>query len=127
MMYGFSKITDLAFDEAVERVTDELKEEGFGILTTIDVQETMKKKLNVEFPKYIILGACNPPFAHKALQAEKEIGLFLPCNIIVYDKEGKTNIAVFNPMVITKIIENADILAVAEEMKIRLERVIAAV
>jgi uncharacterized protein (DUF302 family) len=120
-------MTDLAFGEAVVRVTEELKEEGFGVLTTIDVQETMKKKLNVDFPKYIILGACNPPFAHKALQAEKEIGLLLPCNVIVYEKEGKTNIAVFNPMVITKIVENADILAVAEKMKIRLERVIAAV
>ena len=87
----------------------------------------MKKKLNVEFPKYIILGACNPPLAHNALQAEKEIGLFLPCNIIVYEKEGQTNIAAFNPMVMMKIIENADILAVAEEMKIRLERVLAAV
>ena len=83
--------------------------------------------MNVEFPKYIILGACNPPLAHNALQAEKEIGLFLPCNIIVYEKEGKAFIAVFDPMVITKIIENADILAVAEEMNIRLERVIAAV
>jgi uncharacterized protein (DUF302 family) len=127
MKYGFSKSTDLLFDDAVIRVTEELKKEGFGVLTTINVQETMKKKLNLDFPKYIILGACNPPFAYQALQTEIEIGLLLPCNVIVYEKEGKTNIAVFNPMVITKIVENTDILSVAEEMKTRLERVIAAV
>jgi uncharacterized protein (DUF302 family) len=127
MNYGFSKLTDLSYDDAVIRVTEELKKEGFGVLTTINVQETMKKKLNLDFPKYIILGACNPPFAYQALQTEIEIGLLLPCNVIVYEKEGKTNIAVFNPMVITKIVENTDILSVAEEMKTRLERVIAAV
>ena len=127
MNYGFSKLTDLSYDDAVIRVTEELKKEGFGVLTTINVQETMKKKLNLDFPKYIILGACNPPFAYQALQTEIEIGLLLPCNVIVYEKEGKTNIAVFNPMVITKIVENSDILSVAEEMKTRLERVIAAV
>ena len=127
MNYGFSKLTDLSCDDAVIRVTEELKKEGFGVLTTIDVQETMKKNLNLDFPKYMILGACNPPFAYQALQAEKEIGLLLPCNVIVYEKEGKTNIAVFNPMVITEIVENSDILSVAEEMKTRLERVIAAV
>ena len=127
MNYGFSKLTDLSCDDAVIRVTEELKKEGFGVLTTIDVQETMKKNLNLDFPKYMILGACNPPFAYQALQAEIEIGLLLPCNVIVYEKEGKTNIAVFNPMVITKIVENSDILSVAEEMKTRLERVIAAV
>ena len=127
MNYGFSKLTDLSCDDAVIRVTEELKKEGFGVLTTIDVQETMKKNLNLDFPKYMILGACNPPFAYQALQAEIEIGLLLPCNVIVYEKEGKTNIAVFNPMVITEIVENSDILSVAEEMKTRLERVIAAV
>ena len=127
MNYGFSKLTDLSYDDAVIRVTEELKKEGFGVLTTINVQETMKKKLNLDFPKYIILGACNPHFAYQALQTEIEIGLLLPCNVIVYEKEGKTNIAVFNPMVITKIVENSDILSVAEEMKTRLERVIAAV
>ena len=127
MTYGFSKLTDLSYNDAVIKVTEELKKEGFGVLTTIDVQETMKKRLNLDFPKYMILGACNPPFAYQALQTEIEIGLLLPCNVIVYEKEGKTNIAVFNPMVITKIVENTDILLVAEEMKTRLARVIAAV
>jgi uncharacterized protein (DUF302 family) len=127
MKYGFSKRTVLSFENAITKVTEELKKEGFGVLTTIDVQETMKKKLDVDFPKYVILGACNPPFAHKALQAEEELGLLLPCNLIVYEKEGKTNIAAFDPMVMTKIVENSAILPIAQEMKARLERVIKSV
>jgi uncharacterized protein (DUF302 family) len=127
MKYGFSKRTVLSFENAIAKVTEELKKEGFGILTTIDVQETMKKKLDIDFPKYVILGACNPPFAHKALQAEEELGLLLPCNLIVYEKEGKTNVAAFDPMVMTKIVENSAILPIAQEMRTRLERVIAAV
>jgi len=127
MMYGFSKSTDLLFDDAVIKVTEELKKEGFGVLTSIDVQETMKKKLNVDFPKYIILGACNPPFAYQALQAEEEIGLLLPCNVIVFEKKGKITIAVFDPMAMMNIVKNSAVLRVAKEMKERLERVIAAV
>jgi uncharacterized protein (DUF302 family) len=127
MKYGFSKTTALSFDQTLLKVNEELKKEGFGVLTTIDVKDTMKKKLDVDFPKYVILGACNPPFAHKALEAEAEIGLLLPCNLIVYEKDGKTNIAAFDPMVMTKILENSAIMPVAQEMKSRLERVIAAV
>jgi uncharacterized protein (DUF302 family) len=127
MKYGFSKRTVLSYEKAITKVTEELKKEGFGVLTTIDVQETMKKKLNLDFPKYVILGACNPPFAYEALQAEEELGLLLPCNLIIYEKEGKTNVAAFDPMVMTKILENSAILPVAQEMKARLERVIAAV
>jgi uncharacterized protein (DUF302 family) len=127
MKYGFSKSTVLSFENAIAKVTEELKKEGFGILTTIDVQETMKKKLDVDFPKYVILGACNPPFAHKALQAEEDLGLLLPCNLIVYEKEGKTTVAAFDPMVMTKIVENSAILPIAQEMRTRFERVIAAV
>jgi len=127
MMYGFSKSTDLLFDDAVIKVTEELKKEGFGVLTSIDVQETMKKKLNVDFPKYIILGACNPPFAYQALQAEEEIGLLLHCNVIVFEKKGKITIAVFDPMAMMNIVKNSAVLRVAKEMKERLERVIAAV
>jgi uncharacterized protein (DUF302 family) len=127
MKYGFSKRTVLSFENAITKVTEELKKEGFGVLTIIDVQETMKKKLDVDFPKYVILGACNPPFAHKALQAEVELGLLLPCNLIVYEKEGKTSVAAFDPMVMADIVENSAILPVAQEMKARLERVIAAV
>jgi uncharacterized protein (DUF302 family) len=127
MKYGFSKRTVLSYEKAITKVTEELKKEGFGVLTTIDVQETMKNKLNLDFPKYVILGACNPPFAYEALQAEVELGLLLPCNLIIYEKEGKTNVAAFDPMVMTKILENSVILPVAQEMKARLERVIAAV
>jgi uncharacterized protein (DUF302 family) len=127
MKYGFSKRTVLSFESAITKVTEELKKEGFGVLTTIDVQDTLKKKLHLDFPKYVILGACNPPFAFESLQAEEELGLLLPCNLIVYEKEGKTNIAAFDPMVMTKIVENSALLPVAQEMKARLERVIAAV
>src|SRR3972149_10130055 len=89
MNYGFSKTTDLSYEETIEKVTDELKKEGFGVLTTIDVKDTLKKKIDVDFKKYIILGACNPGLGHKALQAEEELGLLLPCNVIVYEKEKK--------------------------------------
>ena len=127
MSYGFSKIVDLPFDATVEKVTSELQKEGFGVLTTIDVKETMKKKLDVDFRQYKILGACNPPFAYKALQAEEEIGLLLPCNVIVYEKEGKSIVAAFDPMSMSRIMENPAVQPIAEEMKSRLERVIAAV
>ena len=127
MKYGFTKRTVLSFENAITKVTEELKKEGFGVLTTIDVQETMKKKLDLDFPKYVILGACNPPFAYEALQAEEELGLLLPCNLIVYEKEGKTNVAAFDPMVMTKIVGNSAILRVVQEMKARLESVIVAV
>ena len=127
MKYGFSKSTDLLYNDAIIRVTEELKKEGFGVLTTIDIKETMKKKLNVDFPNYIILGACNPHFSYQALQAEEEIGLLLPCNVIVFEKEGKTTVAAFDPMAMTKIVENSAIQPIAQEMRVRLERVIAAV
>jgi uncharacterized protein (DUF302 family) len=127
MKYGFSKTTPLLYEQAVVKVTEELKKEGFGVLTTIDVRETMKKKLNVDFPRYVILGACNPPFAYQALQAEEELGLLLPCNLIVYEKEGTIVVAAFDPMVMTSVIENPAMVPVAKEMKTRLKRVIAAV
>ena len=125
-MYGFSKAVNLPFDEALVKVTEELKKEGFGVLTTIDVRETLKKKLDVEFPRYTILGACNPPFAYKALQAEEEIGLLLPCNVIVYEKRGQTRVAAFDPMVMSAILGNRQMEPVVDEVKARLERVIAA-
>lgn len=126
MRYGTSKEVALPFEQAVEKVTEELKKEGFGVLTTIDVKETLKKKLNVDVPRYIILGACNPPFAHKALQIEEEVGLLLPCNVIVYEKDGRTRVSVFDPMIMSVIIENNDMVPVALEVKARLDRVIAA-
>lgn len=127
MSYGFSKTIDIPFDAAVEKVTAELQKEGFGVLTTIDVKETLKKKLNVDFKRYKILGACNPPFAHKALQAEEEIGLLLPCNVIVYEKGKQSVVAAFDPMSMSRIMENPAVEPIAAEVKQRLERAVAAV
>jgi uncharacterized protein (DUF302 family) len=126
MTYGISKTTSLPYQQAVDKVTEELKKEGFGVLTTIDVKETLKKKLDVDFKRYIILGACNPPFAHKALQAEEEIGLLLPCNVIVYEKGKGSVVAAFDPMTMGKLTDNPAIEPVALEVRRRLERVIAA-
>jgi uncharacterized protein (DUF302 family) len=127
MKYGFSKTVDMPYEKAVEKVTEELKKEGFGVLTTIDVKETLKKKLDVDFKKYVIVGACNPPFAYKALLAEEEIGLLLPCNVIVYEKEKKSVVAAFDPMAMMSLVEKEQMRPIAEEVKRRLERAIAAV
>ncbi len=124
MQYGFSKKVNLSYDAAVTKVTEELKKEGFGVLTTIDVKETLKKKLDVDFKRYVILGACNPPFAHKALQAEEEIGLLLPCNVIVYEKDGGSVVSAFVPMTMMAIVENEAIRPVAEEIQAKLKNVI---
>ena len=123
MHYGFSKTVDLSFEDTINKVTEELKKEGFGVLTTIDVKETLKNKIDVDFKKYTILGACNPPLAHKALQAEEEIGLLLPCNVIVYDKEGKSAVSVFDPSLMSKVVENEKMNPIAEEVKEKLQRV----
>ncbi|MCX6136331.1 MAG: DUF302 domain-containing protein [Ignavibacteriales bacterium] len=127
MTYGISKTTSLSFTAAIEKTTEELRKEGFGILTTIDVRETMKKKLDVEFGNYTILGACNPPFAFRALQAEERVGLLLPCNVIVYEKNGSTIVSMFDPMTISAVTENPDLLSIAQEIKQKLTRVLQAV
>lgn len=127
MQYGFSKTVDMPFEQTIEKVTVELKKEGFGILTTIDVKETLKQKINVDFKKYTILGACNPPIAHKALQEEEEIGLLLPCNVIVYEKDGKTRVSIFDPMVMTWIMENDQMKPIATEVQEKLQRVLKAI
>jgi len=121
--YGFSKTVDLSFEETINKVTEELKKEGFGILTTIDVKDTLKSKIDVDFKKYTILGACNPPFAHKALLAEEEIGLLLPCNVIVYEKEDKSAVSFFNPALMSKVVENKALNPIADEVKEKLQRV----
>jgi uncharacterized protein (DUF302 family) len=121
--YGFSKTVDLSFEETINKVTEELKKEGFGILTTIDVKDTLKSKIDVDFKKYTILGACNPPFAHKALLAEEEIGLLLPCNVIVYEKEDKSAVSFFNPALMSKVVENEVLNPIADEVKEKLQRV----
>jgi uncharacterized protein (DUF302 family) len=127
MQYGFSKTVSLTYEQAIEKVTAELKKEGFGVLTFIDVKETLKQKINVDFKKYAILGACNPPIAHRALQEEEQLGLLLPCNVIVYEKEGKTNISIFDPMVMTWIIENDHMKPIATEVQEKLQRVLNAI
>ena len=127
MQYGFSKETTYSFEQVVDKVTEELKKEGFGVLTSIDVKDTLKKKINVDFKKYTILGACNPPLAHQALQVEEELGLLLPCNIVVYEKEEKTVISVFDPNIMAHLIDNPEMKPVAEEVKKKLQKVLAAV
>jgi uncharacterized protein (DUF302 family) len=125
MKYYFEKTVDYSFDEAVEKVTEELKKEGFGVLTEIDVQATLKKKLDVNFKKYQILGACNPPFAHEALKAENKIGAMLPCNVIVQELDnGKTEVAAVDPVASMQAVENDKLGGVASEIRSKLEKVI---
>jgi uncharacterized protein (DUF302 family) len=125
MSYYFSKIVDDSFDDAIERVTSLLSEEGFGVLTNIDVAGTLKKKLDVDFQRYTILGACNPGYAHKALSAEDKIGTMLPCNVIVQETEdGKTEVAAVDPMASMMAIENPALGAIATEVREKLKAVI---
>ncbi len=114
--YSHSKQLNLSFDEAVEKVITALKEEGFGILTDIDVQKTLKEKLDVDFKQYRILGACNPPRAYKSLQSEEEIGLLLPCNVIVYEKDDAVIVSAINPITAFSIVDNNDLQEVAGEV-----------
>ena len=126
MNYYFSKITDASFEEVLTRVADELKKEGFGILTEIDVSETLKKKLDVNFQKYKILGACNPTFAYEALQAENKIGVLLPCNVIVQElTDGKVEVAAIDPVQSMQIVGNSILKAVAEQVRTKLRDVIS--
>ena len=125
---GFHKQKDLAssFEKAVADVTAELKKEGFGILTEIDVTATLKKKLNVDFPKYTILGACNPPFAYKALQAEPKIGTMMPCNVIVQElPDGTIDVSAVDPLASMQSIQNPELQGIAEEIQLKLKKVIA--
>jgi uncharacterized protein (DUF302 family) len=126
MEYGFSREVSYPYREAIERVTEELRKEGFGVLTTIDVKETLKKKLGVDFTSYVILGACNPALAHRALQAEEQIGLLLPCNVIVFERRGKTVVSAFDPMLMAHVIGRPEMQAIAEEVKQKLQRAIDA-
>lgn len=123
--YEISAILNEDYDVAVVKTVNALKEEGFGVLTKIDVKQTLKEKLNVDFERYVILGACNPPFAKKALDFEREIGLLLPCNLIVQELEdGKTKVATIDPEKMFKIIGNSQFELVAKEVKTKLQRVI---
>lgn len=125
MSYYFSKSMEMAFDKAVAKVTEELKKEGFGILTEIDVKETLKKKLNVDFKQYKILGACNPPFAYKALKAEDKIGTMLPCNVIVQGiSDGQVEVSAIDPMASMQAVKNPALQEIAAEIQNKLKKVI---
>lgn len=125
MNYFYSKITDLDFDEAIEAVTEKLKEKGFGVLTEINVRATLKKKLDVDFKNYKILGACNPAFAHKALTAEDKIGVMLPCNVIVEEHEdGRVEVSAVDPVASMQAVSNSDLKPIAEEVRDNLKEVI---
>ena len=126
MTYHFSKTLTLGMDDAIARVTEELKKEGFGILTEIDVQKTLKAKIDVDFRPYRILGACNPGFAHKALLAEDKIGTMLPCNVIVQQHApGSVEVSAVDPMESMKAIGNPALGSIATEVRDKLQRVIA--
>lgn len=125
MSYYFSKVLDLDFDQTIERVTEELKKEGFGVLTEIDVQGALKKKINVDFRKYRILGACNPSFAHKALLAEDKIGTMLPCNVVVQEHaNGDVEVAAINPIASMQAVENSSLGEIATQVQAKLKKVI---
>jgi len=125
MSYYFTKTLNISFDEAIERTTEELKKEGFGILTDIDIKQTLKKKLDVDFKNYRILGACNPPFAYQALQAEDKIGVMLPCNVIVQEiQEGTIEVAAIDPIPSMQAVENPNLGEIAEKIQKKLQNVI---
>lgn len=125
MPYYFSKTVEMPFEEAVAKVTSELKEQGFGVLTEIDVKATLRKKLDVDFRKYLILGACNPPFAYRALQSESRIGTMLPCNVVVQETaEGEVEVSAIDPLASMQAVANADLVEIATEVQEKLRLVI---
>ena len=126
MNYYFNKtLKNLTFDEAIAKITEALKEEGFGILTEIDIKTTFKKKLDVDFPNYTILGACNAPFAYKALKAENKIGTMLPCNVIVRElDDGSIEVAAVDPITSMMGVENVELAGIAKEVRDRLKRAV---
>ena len=126
MSYSFTKQVDLSYEDALEKVTAELQKEGFGVLTEIDVKATLKKKLDINTNKYKILGACNPPLAHQALSVEPEIGLLLPCNVVVFeDDRGKTQVAAIDAKAMMSVVQRDDVLPIAEQVNDKLKRVIS--
>jgi uncharacterized protein (DUF302 family) len=122
--YALRAQLDLPYEEAIEKVTATLKAEGFGVLTEIDVKATLKKKLDADFRRHVILGACNPPLAHKALTTELEIGLLLPCNVIVYEEGEGSVVSIVDPMSMLGVVEGDELDAVAQDARTRLSRVI---
>ena len=125
--YGFSKVLPLAFDVTMDKIKQHLKEEGFGVLAEIDIKKAMKEKLNAEYPNYVILGACNPQLAHRALQAEPHLGLLLPCNVTVREVAGGTEVAVVDADAMLSVVENEQLKPIAREASERLQRVLESV
>lgn len=125
--YGFSKEVGVSFEQAVEEVTGKLKDHGFGVLTKIDVRQTLKDKLGIDFKKYMILGACNPASARRAILAEEDVGLLLPCNVVVYERDGRAVVSAIRPTVAMQMIDNPDLEKIAEDIEAKLESVIASV
>ena len=127
--YGLGTTVALEYDRAVERTREELAKEGFGVLSEIDIAATLKKRLDVDFRPYVILGACNPPLAHRGLTAERDLGLLLPCNVVVYaaDEPGSSVISAMDPEAALELTGNAEVREVATEVKARLERVLSRV
>ncbi|MBD3420524.1 MAG: DUF302 domain-containing protein [Chitinivibrionales bacterium] len=125
--YGFIKEIDASFEDATELVTQELKKEGFGVLTTIDMHDKLNEKLGINFKKYRILGACNPPLAHQAVSAEENIGLLLPCNVIVYENGDKSTVGVMKPSVAMSMVENDQLRPIAGQVEEKLKRVFDAI
>ncbi|MFA5180532.1 MAG: DUF302 domain-containing protein [Syntrophales bacterium] len=125
--YGFTKELDIPYEAVVEQAREALKKEGFGVLTEIDIKAKMKEKLNLDMRKYIILGACNPPNAYKAILAEENIGLMLPCNVIVYEKDSKTVLSIIRPTVAMQMIDNIELQKAAEVVEEQLKKVFDAI
>jgi uncharacterized protein (DUF302 family) len=125
--YGFTKELDIPYETVIELAKEALKKEGFGVLTEIDVKAKMKEKLGLDMKKYIILGACNPPSAYKAILAEENIGLMLPCNVIVYEKDGKTVLSIIRPMVAMQTVDNMELKKIAEAVEGQLKKVFDAI
>jgi len=125
--YGFTKELNITYETVIELVRAALKKEGFGILTEIDVQGKMKEKLGIDMNKYIILGACNPPNAYKAILAEENIGLMLPCNVIVYEKSSKTVLSFIRPMVAMQMVDNVELQKIAEAVEEQLKKAFDAI
>jgi len=124
MRYGFSMRVALGYEQAVERIRQALQQQGFGVLTEIDVRQVMREKRVVEFRPYVILGACNPQFAHQALEAELDLGLLLPCNVVVYAEEGGSVIEAMDPELLVRIVGNPSLEPIAKEVKQRLQQAI---
>ncbi len=125
MSYFFATVTDLSYEDAIDKTKEELKKEGFGVLTEIDVKATLKQKIGADFPRYIILGACNPQFAHRALLSEEHIGAMLPCNVVVRENsEGRTEVFAVDPIASMRAVENAELGSIAQDVQQKLKAVI---